>query len=161
MHCRPIWGRDLIMGPKGQWEAGIWSCDLRANERPLKNCMGRGHQTDTQTHRQTLWLLDQLGPEGRVAEKYIFAYLHIRFLWFSKCPWLYCEIAQKCSQYLTSVTNIWLVLQIYTSLTSPSITRVTRPSKSVFCQGQHEIHVSDLTALHSTEMISVKFNILT
>ena len=30
-----------------QWEAGIWSCDLRANERPRKN-MGRG-QTDTHT----------------------------------------------------------------------------------------------------------------
>ena len=48
-------GRDL----------GIWSCDLRTNERPKKNCMKR----DRQTHRQTIRLLDQLGPEGRVGEK--------------------------------------------------------------------------------------------
>ena len=30
--------------------------------------MGRGHQTDTQTHTRTSRLLDQLGPEGRVGE---------------------------------------------------------------------------------------------
>ena len=37
-----------------------------------KNCMGRGqtHKTQT-THIQTLQLLDQLGPEGRVGEKFM------------------------------------------------------------------------------------------
>ena len=37
-----------------------------------KNRMGRGQtdiQTDTQIHRRTCRLLDQLGPEGRVGEK--------------------------------------------------------------------------------------------
>ena len=34
-----------------------------------KNCMGRGHQTHTLTDTKTCWLLDQLGPEGRVGEK--------------------------------------------------------------------------------------------
>ena len=37
-----------------------------------KNLMGRGQtdkHTDTQTHRQTCPLLDQLDPEGRVGEK--------------------------------------------------------------------------------------------
>ena len=67
-----------FLGLKDQWEAGIWSCDLRANERPgsdhvtwgpmrglEKNLRGRGHPT---TRRRTLRLLDQLGPEGRVGD---------------------------------------------------------------------------------------------
>ena len=56
-----------------QWEAGIWSCDLRTNERPRKKLHGKGtdRQTDTHTHRRTCQLLDQLGPEGRVGEKHI------------------------------------------------------------------------------------------
>ena len=40
------------MWPEYQWEAGIWSCDQRADERPKKNRMRRGHsQTDTRTSR--------------------------------------------------------------------------------------------------------------
>ena len=31
--------------------------------------MGRGQTHNTQTHKQTLLLLDQFGPEGRVGEK--------------------------------------------------------------------------------------------
>ena len=27
-----------------QWEVGIWTCDLRDNEGPKKNCMRRGQQ---------------------------------------------------------------------------------------------------------------------
>ena len=43
---------------------------IRGPMRGLEqNCMGRGQTHNTQrTHRQTLQLLDQLGPEGRVAE---------------------------------------------------------------------------------------------
>ena len=50
-----IWGvsvRDLVMWSEDQWEA-------------LKKIAWEG---DTQTNRQTLWLLDQLGPKGRVGE---------------------------------------------------------------------------------------------
>ena len=35
-----------------QWETGMWSCDLRANERPLKK-MHPTAQTDRQTDKQT------------------------------------------------------------------------------------------------------------
>ena len=42
-----------------KWEAGIWSCDLRASERPKKNtCEGTSDKhTEKQTNRQTLRLL--------------------------------------------------------------------------------------------------------
>ena len=33
-----------------------------------KKYIGKGHHTDTQTHRQTSLLLDQLDPEGQVGE---------------------------------------------------------------------------------------------
>jgi hypothetical protein len=39
-----------------------------------KNRMGRGH-TDRQTDKQSLWLLDQLGPEGRVGENVCICYM--------------------------------------------------------------------------------------
>ena len=39
--------------------------DLRANERPKKIAW---EGDNTQTYRQILRLLDQLGPEGRVGE---------------------------------------------------------------------------------------------
>ena len=64
------------MWPEGQWEARIWSCNLRANERPQKRSHGKG-TSNTQTDKQTLWLLDQLGPEGRVGEKALYACLKI------------------------------------------------------------------------------------
>ena len=38
-----------------QWESKIWSCDLRANERPQKKL---------QTYGQTLQLLDRSGPRA-------------------------------------------------------------------------------------------------
>ena len=66
---RSIRGRDLIMWIEGQWEAGICSCDLRANERPWKKSHGKG-TSDRHTHRRTCRLYDQLGPEGRVGENY-------------------------------------------------------------------------------------------
>ena len=47
-----IQGRDLIIWPEGQWEAGIWSCDLRANERPQKNLHGNG-TLNRHTHTHT------------------------------------------------------------------------------------------------------------
>ena len=46
-------GQDLIMWPGGQWEDRIWSCDLRANERPKKNRMGRGQTHKQHTNKQT------------------------------------------------------------------------------------------------------------
>ena len=54
-------------GGVDQWEAGIWSCDLRANERPRKkmHSMAQTHRTtEPQTHRRTWRLYDQLGPVG-------------------------------------------------------------------------------------------------
>ena len=48
---------------KCPWAHSEWPC-------VKKNCMGRG-QTHTQTHTQTLRLLDQLGPEGRVGENWV------------------------------------------------------------------------------------------
>ena len=44
--------------------AGIWSCDLRTNERPRKKTHEKGtdRHTDRHTDRQTIRLLDQLGP---------------------------------------------------------------------------------------------------
>ena len=59
--------RDLF----NQWEAANWSCDHRANERPWKKSHGKGTNTQMTTHKQTLRLLDQLVPEGRVGENYI------------------------------------------------------------------------------------------
>ena len=52
----PMRGRDLVMWSDDQWEASkkiAWEGDK---------------QTDRQTDTQTLWLLDQLGPKGRVGE---------------------------------------------------------------------------------------------
>ena len=43
---------------------GIWSCDLRTNERPREKCTQWRKQTDIQTYRRTWRLLDQLGPGG-------------------------------------------------------------------------------------------------
>ena len=48
-------------GGVGQWEARIWSCDLRPNERPRKKSHGEGtytqhtytQRTDTVTYRPT------------------------------------------------------------------------------------------------------------
>ena len=37
-----------------QWEAGIWSCDLRANERPRKKMHGKG-TSNRHTDIATLW----------------------------------------------------------------------------------------------------------
>ena len=52
------------MWPEGQWEAGIWSCDLRANERPKKKLHGKGtnRQTHKQTDMSTLWPTRPRGP---------------------------------------------------------------------------------------------------
>ena len=49
------------------WEDGIWSCDLRANERPQKKWHGKG----TNTHRdgRTSRLLDQSGPRADSVKK--------------------------------------------------------------------------------------------
>ena len=59
-----------------QWEAGIWSCDLRANERPRKKLHEKGtskkqrnkqrnkHRNKQERNKHTLRLLDQLGPLG-------------------------------------------------------------------------------------------------
>ena len=43
-------------GGVDQWEAGILSCDLRANERPWQKLHGEG--TDRKIYRQTNWLRD-------------------------------------------------------------------------------------------------------
>ena len=87
-----------------QWEAGIWSCDLRTK----KNYMKRGHQRKKQGNKErnkhTLRLLDQLGPEGRVGENhtnmidFLYASLFYRFSLGFRCitpppaPAEYCGI---------------------------------------------------------------------
>jgi hypothetical protein len=63
-------------GGGDQWEAGIWSYNLRANERrlcspgtsfaPLGESHGKG--TYTHTHTQTFRLLDGIGPVARFGE---------------------------------------------------------------------------------------------
>ena len=55
-------------GRVNQWEAGIWSCDLRTNERPEKNCMGRG-QTERYIHKLTSRLLERIGLRADALKK--------------------------------------------------------------------------------------------
>ena len=55
-----------VGGGGDQWETGIGSFDLRANERPGKNNFKL--KTYIHTFIQTLWLTDQLGPGGQVGE---------------------------------------------------------------------------------------------
>ena len=52
----PMRGLKLIIWSQGQWEAS------------KKTTRERGQSHNTQTRKQTFWLLDQLGPEGRVGE---------------------------------------------------------------------------------------------
>ena len=58
--------------PLPKWEAGIWSCDLRANERPRKK-LHLMAQTNRQTHSQTDGHGDSMtnsAQRGQVGEKY-------------------------------------------------------------------------------------------
>ena len=106
-------------GLLGQYEAGIWSCDLRANERPgsdhvtwgpmrgLKKLHGMGtsnRQTDTHTDTRTSWLLDQLGQEGRVGENLTFSH-HYKIHGFP----LYCY------SWTTHGREGWVLLLCYLS----------------------------------------------
>ena len=64
----------------------IWSCDLRANERPKKNCTRWHILTNKQTDKRTWRLYDWIGPVGDSVKRQVFTKVSWRQNLFSlKC----------------------------------------------------------------------------
>jgi hypothetical protein len=99
------WGID-------QWEAGIWLCDLRANERPWKKSHGKGtsrqrrQQTDIATTRPTR-------PRGPSWWKSLFIYSH------SCLPLMNSHALTKPAHHLTPARLPLLPLSVLVTLQTP------------------------------------------
>ena len=73
-------------GRGGQWEAWNWSCDLRANGRPKKNCTRWHRTTDKQTEMATLWLNRRSGADSVKINTKKWKKLHMTLnMWHMTC----------------------------------------------------------------------------
>ena len=107
-----------------QWEAGIWSCDLRANERPQKKSHEKGQTYNIQhtyNIQRTSRLYDRIGPVGRFYEKHVYFEHNLMNTSFVKhfwsCGCISCAFGARGCAYNTSYWfwqhpnlsyNLWL-----------------------------------------------------